>query len=664
MAVFALVAITVGAHAATGVVASPEETQTAFAWIDACFAEEPVSPPPFSLVCDGVPSAEALAGWHRTYAQESVASHVVRHVLVFTDPKSGLELKYSAVVYSEYAVVELLLELHTTGLVDSPLLEQIRPLDCLFTVPRWPCTIHHALGESNSERSFMPVAEEVEAEKVQSLTFAPRGGRSSDEHMPFFNMQWAGGGAVVAIGWAGQWSAQFRCEEGNRLRADCGMEKTHLRLHPGEAIRTPRVLVQFWRGEDDLRGNNLFRQWMLAHNLARRDGELVLAPICGSVTEVDPDGSYEGPHVRAMEPLARRGVEVFWSDMDPQQWYPRGFPEGTGTWEPDIEKYPRGLRPIGEAAHAAGLEYLLWFEPERVASGTRIEELHPEWITKGQPFHLFRLDIPEARAWLTDYVDQQIREADLDWLRWDFNMEPLEYWRKNDSPEREGITEIRHIEGLYAMWEELMRRHPGLVIDICASGGRRIDFETLRYGLPLWHSDRQCFGPEPAADQLQNGGLFRWLPLHGCGNFGFEPSYLFRSGMTTGNILVGGNLSSPDSEIEAAVKRTVAAYQKVRPYMLGDFYPLFPHLAGESVWYGFQFHRPDLDAGFALVFRREESPYAVAELPLKGLDADGTYVVTYEDVPDREEVAGARLSAYPVGVSAKPGTALLYYQRK
>ena len=64
--------------------------------------------------------------------------------------------------------------------------------------------------------------------------------------------------------------------------------------------------------------------------------------------------------------------------MDPQQWYPGGFPHGTGTWEPDLEKYPRGLRPIGEAAHAAGLEYLLWFEPERVAPGTRIEEVHPE----------------------------------------------------------------------------------------------------------------------------------------------------------------------------------------------------------------------------------------------------------------------------------------------
>ncbi|HOD49367.1 MAG TPA: alpha-galactosidase [Candidatus Hydrogenedentes bacterium] len=663
---YLLIALTLaapGESMATGAVASPEEIQDAVQWLDTYFGETPGDAWAFSFAHNGVPVTQLLPGWRRTCAQEAAVPGVARHTLVFSDAASGLELTYTALLYERHAAIELLLELRNTANEASPLLEQIRSLDCIFSMPPGPCTIHHALGEFNSERSFMPVDDPLDIEKAPSLVIAPRGGRSSDEHMPFFNAHWEGGGVVVAIGWAGQWETRFRCEEGNRLRVDCGMQKTRLRLHPGETIRTPRVLLEFWRGADALRGNNLFRQWMLAHNLPRRGGDLVLAPICGSVSEVDPDGSYEGPHVRAMQPLAERGVEIFWSDMDPQQWYPGGFPNGTGTWEPDPAKYPRGLRPIGEAAHAAGLEYLLWFEPERVAPGTRIEELHPEWLARGEPFHLFRLDIPEARDWLTDYIDKQITEADLDWVRWDFNIEPLGYWERTDEPEREGIAEIRHVDGLYAMWEELMRRHPGLVIDICASGGRRIDFETLRYGLPLWHSDLQCFGPHPAADQLQNGGLFRWLPLHGCGNFGLEPAYLFRSAMTTGNILTDSP-AAPGAGKELAVQRTVAIYNKLRPFMLGDFYPLFAHLADESVWYGFQFHRPDLDAGFALLFRRENSPYLQAELSLKGLNAEKLYVVTYEDRPESEEVSGKALSAYPVSVPEAPGSAILYYRLK
>ena len=127
-------------------------------------------------------------------------------------------------------------------------------------------------------------------------------------------------------------------------------------------------------------------------------------------------------------------------------------------------------------------------------------------------------------------------QAQLDWLRYDFNIEPLEFWRQNDTPDRQGITEIRYIEGLYALWDELRLRHPGLVVDLCASGGRRNDLEALMRGIPLWHSDMQCFGPNPSAEQLQNGGLFRWIPFHGAGNFDYEPGYRFRSAMTTGNI--------------------------------------------------------------------------------------------------------------------------------
>jgi hypothetical protein len=51
----------------------------------------------------------------------------------------------------------------------------------------------------------------------------------------------------------------------------------------------------------------------------------------------------------------------------------------------------------------------------------------------------------------------------------------------------------------------------------------------------------------------------------------------------------------------------VAIYRKLRPYMVGDFYPLFPHSDSEEVWFGYQFDRPDLKAGAAILFRRGKS---------------------------------------------------------
>jgi alpha-galactosidase len=227
------------------------------------------------------------------------------------------------------------------------------------------------------------------------------------------------------------------------------------------------------------------------------------------------------------------------------------------------------------------------------------------------------------------------------------------------------MTEIRHIEGLYAMWDELRKRHPGLVTDNCASGGRRIDLETCMRGLPLWHSDMQCSGPNAVGDQLQNAGLFRWIPMHGCGNFGYEPSYLFRSAMTAGNILVAGNaegrLSTADPATEDSVKRTVAIYKKIRPYMVGDFYPLFHHSDSQEVWFGYQFHRRDLDAGVAIFFRRGKSPDPTAGLSIHMNDRSARYEIEYEDTGEKKIVAGS--APVEVNVPTAPGSAIVFYRR-
>ena len=652
---------------AGGYGAAPLEAEFSEAreWASSAFT---AASPVFSFTYGARPLREMIGDWTVITQEAATESAGAKRVVMFTDPESRLEIRCEATVYADFPAVEWVLTLHNGGETDSPLIEGILPLDWRAPWAESGAAIHYSLGDSNGEKSFAPCERRLTRDAPGPFVLAPDAGRSSEGYMPFFNIAGEGRGVAMAVGWSGQWQTTFEHDANGSLRITAGMQTTRLRLHPGETIRTPRMLLVFWHGGEPLRGNNLLRQVLIAHYLPRRNGELVLTPICASVTEVDPDGSYEGPHIRAMAPLARRGVEVFWSDMDPQQWYPGGFPEGTGTWEPDLAKYPRGLSPIGEAAHAAGLEYLLWFEPERVAKGSFIAREHPEWVSGGGEGGLFKLHLPEARVWLTDYIDVQVTAAHLDWMRWDFNMQPLATWKENDSDDRQGITEIRHIEGLYAMWDTFRERHPGLVIDLCASGGRRIDLESLTRGLPLWHSDMHCFGPpNPVADQLQNAGLFRWVPLHGAAAFALEPSYAFHSSMTTGNILIPffGNGIGPDSAIapDSPEARTIALYEKTRPYFLGDFYPLFPHENTETAWYGYQFHRADLDAGMAMVFRRKDCAEARMHIRINGLNPALRYELTSEDVPEAQIMTGEQLAACPVNVPSAPSAAILYYKR-
>jgi alpha-galactosidase len=283
----------------------------------------------------------------------------------------------------------------------------------------------------------------------------------------------------------------------------------------------------------------------------------------------------------------------------------------------------------------------------------------------------------------------------VDIYRQDFNFDPLPYWREADEPDRVGMAEIRHVEGLYEFWDDLRRCHPGLWIDNCASGGRRIDLETLSRSLPLWPSDFADvvglrFGMDlHVGDQCVNAGLARWVPLFGGGVWNFTP-YGTRSqvlgGFTFGfhidqkdyapesrrgvadfkDVLRRGRtLLGDDFPMEDA-RAAIAEWRSLQPFFTGDFYPLLPLTAAAHDWCAYQLHREDLGAGFALFLRRHQSPFSKAEVELRGIDPTAQYEVSlsegYAEAP-RRRVAGRALAHVSVGIPEKPGSVLLRYAR-
>ena len=47
---------------------------------------------------------------------------------------------------------------------------------------------------------------------------------------------------------------------------------------------------------------------------------------------------------------------------------------------PDPARFPHGLAPVGAAATAVGLRFLMWFEPERAMRGTYLDREHADWL--------------------------------------------------------------------------------------------------------------------------------------------------------------------------------------------------------------------------------------------------------------------------------------------
>ena len=221
----------------------------------------------------------------------------------------------------------------------------------------------------------------------EAMKFAPNGGRPCDGAFPYYRIMLEDCGLSMAIDWTGQWAASFKgFADGVHVRA--GQEKTNLRLMPGESIRTPRVPLLSWSG-DVSRGVNLWRRWYLAHILPRPNGQSMKPHLaCGCPGEgVEFTGATEEIQLLYIEKAKQHGIpfDVWWIDAD---WYPRYDGNGerqwplTGTWEPDPERFPNGLKPVSDCATRISAALLLWFEPERVHPGTKLDIEHPEWLLR------------------------------------------------------------------------------------------------------------------------------------------------------------------------------------------------------------------------------------------------------------------------------------------
>jgi len=126
--------------------------------------------------------------------------------------------------------------------------------------------------------------------------------------------------------------------------------------------------------------------------------------------------------------------------------------------------------------------------------------------------YLLDLAKPEARQLVLEMMDPIIREVGVDWIRYDFNISPGPVWEAIEGPEEQGLRQALYINGLYALLDELMSRHPNLLIEQCASGGRRIDLETVRRGNTFWKSDDTL--DQPLMRFHQTGGNYFLLGGH------------------------------------------------------------------------------------------------------------------------------------------------------
>lgn len=582
--------------------------------------------PFISFTYGGQPSASLLSGWKLERTTTELDSFRTQYALTYTDPKTGLVVRCVGVAWKDYPTVEWAVYFKNEGSVDTPLLESLQAIDMSFERgTQGEFLLHHHVGDKCTIDSFAPIQTTLAPNTAKK--FVPDGGRPSNGVWPYFNLERPAEkrGMIIAVGWPGQWAGRFERDGGNAVRVVAGQELTHLILHPGEEIRTPLIVLQFYAG-DWLHAQNVWRRWMFDHNFPKDHGKpLDLKMGMATIQHYNARNTQVGD-IEFLDRCREEKIPLttWWMDAG---WYvndEKGWPQ-VGTWEVDRQRFPGGLKAISDHCHSMEIELLVWFEVERVSAHSWLTENHPEWVHGGAQGGLFKMDEPDAVKWITDHVDKILSDEGIDIYRSDFNIDPLSFWRSNDTEDRQGITEIRYVEGYLSYWDELQRRHPGMLIDACASGGRRDDLESMRRAVPLLRTD---FEQSPEGNQCATYGFDLWLPYHDGVNWE-NVLYNFRSNMAP-FLQLNWDVRKKDFNYDQG-RKLLGQWRTVAPYFFGDFYPLSEYSTADTVWMAWQFDRADLEGGVVQAFRRSNCPYVSAQYKLRALTPDAVYVVSNLD---------------------------------
>ena len=628
--------------------------------------------PFFSFNYKGKPSSGFLRSWKTQRTQRRLDDARTQHEMTWTDPATGLQIRCEGVQYRDFPTVEWTLHFKNTGDADTPIISDIKALDIgMEHNGGSEYVLHHSKGTETSLDDYHPF--ETLLQPSSQTPIAASNGRPTEGNMPYFNIDWGNGGLIAVLGWPGQWSADFIRDTGFGLRVQAGQELTHFKLHPGEEVRTPLVVLQFWNGGDWIRAQNVWRSWMIAHNVPRPGGKLQPSHLaaCSSHQYAEMQNANEENQKMFIDRYLEEKLPLDYWWMDAGWYINYGSWMNTGTWEVDPKRFPNGLRAISDHAHSKGVKTIVWFEPECVTPDTWIANNHPDWVL-GAPgwtkmghdnaaaWCLLNLGNPDAREWLTDMLDKTITQQGIDLYRQDFRLGPVGAWRANDAKDRQGITEIRHCEGYLANWDELQKRHPNMPIDSCAAGGRRNELEAMRRAVPLLRSD---YILESIGNQCETYGISFWLPLYGTG-VNTADAYAFRSVMCP---MLNACYDMRRTDLDyGAIRRLMGQWKSITQYYLGDYYPLTPYSTEAHTWIGWQFDRQDLGEGMIQVFRRDKSFYVSGTLNLRGLQPDATYTLTDQDSGKASEMTGRDLieKGLTVTIPDKPGSVLVTYKRK
>jgi alpha-galactosidase len=243
-----------------------------------------------------------------------------------------------------------------------------------------------------------------------------------------------------------------------------------------------------------------------------------------------------------------------------------------GDWEENFDLHPNGLAEIGELLRGKGFTPGIWFEFECASTASKaFSELQPLLLTRGasvirsgaRAFLDFRK--PETLIHLREKVISLLRRSGFSYIKIDCN-ETIGIGCDGAESLGEGLRQ--NIKAVQAFFEELRKELPDLLIEVCASGGHRLEPSMLALSSMASCSDaHECVENPIIAMELQRLILPRmsqvWAALRK--NDPEERTFYTLCSGFYGRLCLSGDILELSSRQKEIMDQALSMYQRAVP---------------------------------------------------------------------------------------------------
>ncbi|WP_046728100.1 alpha-galactosidase [Streptomyces humi] len=397
-----------------------------------------------------------------------------------------------------------------------------------------------------------------------------------------------------ALGWSGSWRIAVAQLPDARVQITGGAgydDSGLLMLAEGESYTSP-VFAALWSDGGFGGASRAWHAYQRAYVIPEADRD---RPVLFNSWEATTFDISEEQQATLARRAAAIGVELFVVD---DGWFGARTSDhaGLGDWTPNPDRFPKGLKPLGDYVHALGMQFGIWVEPEMVNADSDLYRAHPDWVQYQQGrkrtelrnqlvLNLAREDVQE---YLWEQLDALLSSAPIDYVKWDFNRCFTDAgWPGEPYPQRLWVD---HVRGLYALLDRIRAAHPTVAIESCSGGGGRIDLGVMSRTDEVWTSDNtdplDRLAIQHGFSQIHPARVMSaWVtdsPNHQLNDRVSSLRFRFVSSMA-GALGVGGDLSKWTEEELAEAGRWVELYKEIRPLVQrGDQFRLRPPTGGLS----------------------------------------------------------------------------------